>query len=104
MLTDYVHKAVAPSTYNCNLCALTYSNFGMKKEWEEFIETLDGVKIFLYKDDFIKKYPEHSTIILPAILIEKNELLQVLLAAAELNCYHTLIELQNALNKKLNET
>ena len=25
---DYVHKMVSPKTYNCNLCKLTYDNFG----------------------------------------------------------------------------
>ena len=103
MVSDYVHKAVAPSTYNCNLCALTYSNFGMKNQWKEFIEKLDGEKVFLYRDDFIKKYPEHSTFILPAIFIEKNGTLNELLTSAELNSFHSLSELQNALNKKLNK-
>ncbi|MGZ8559234.1 MAG: hypothetical protein ACXWWC_12910 [Chitinophagaceae bacterium] len=103
MVTDYVHKAIAPSTYNCKLCALTFTNFGMKKQWKKFIETLDGEKIFLYKDDFIKKFPDHSNIILPAILLEKNRTLNVLLTTTELNSYHSLDELQNALTQKLNK-
>ena len=99
--TDYVHKAVSPSTYQCSLCMLTYTNLGMKKEWKEFIESLQGEKVFLYKDDFLKKYPEHSTSILPAVFMEENGTLHELLTAAELNSYHSLSELQNALNSKL---
>jgi len=103
MVTDYVHKAVAPSTYQCSLCSLTYNNLGMKKQWKEYVKSLHGEKMFFYKDDFIKKYPEHSTTILPAIFIEKNEKLHELLTAADLNSYHSLSELQNALTQKLNK-
>jgi hypothetical protein len=103
MLTDYVHKALASSTYQCSLCSLTYSNLGMKKQWKEFIERLQGEKLFLYKDNFLKKYPEHSTSILPAIFIEKNGKLHELLTADELNSFHSLTELQNALTQKMNK-
>ena len=103
LATDYLHKAVSPSTYQCSLCSLTYSNLGMKKKWKEFIGGLQGEKVFLYKDDFLKKYPEHSTSILPAIFIEKNGTLYELLTTEELNSYHSLSELQKALNKKLNK-
>ena len=55
-LTDAVHKMVSPSTYQCSLCALTYGNVSMKKEWREFIESLPFDVLFLYKDEFIKHY------------------------------------------------
>lgn len=103
ILTDYVHKAVAPSTYDCQLCALTYSNLGIKKEWKKYIETLHGEKVFSYKDDFIKKHPDHSNIILPAIFLERNGTLNELLTAAELRSFKSLNELQNALTQKLNK-
>ena len=102
LLTDYVHKSVAPSTYNCQLCSLTYSNFGMKKQWKEFIERLQDEKLFFYKDDFIRKYPDHSNVILPAIFLERNGTLNELLTAAELSSFKALNELQNALTQKLN--
>ncbi|WP_232221892.1 hypothetical protein [Methanococcoides burtonii] len=31
-MKDYVHKIVSPSTYECNLCAITYGNTGIKNE------------------------------------------------------------------------
>ncbi|MBC7930780.1 MAG: hypothetical protein H7Z38_09495, partial [Rubrivivax sp.] len=40
-LTDIAHKAFSPATYQCNLCALTHSTFGMRKGWKRFLETLD---------------------------------------------------------------
>ena len=104
MFTDYVHKAVSPSTYQCSLCILTYSNLGMKKEWKEFIESLQGEKVFFYKDGFVEKFPEYSTSIFPAVFIEEKGRLYELLTAAELKSYHSLSELQNALNRKLNHS
>ena len=29
---DFAHKIVSPGTYNCNLCAISYGNFSMKKK------------------------------------------------------------------------
>jgi hypothetical protein len=34
-LTDIAHKLISPHTYSRNLCALTHSNPGMRKEWKE---------------------------------------------------------------------
>jgi hypothetical protein len=101
ILSDYVHKAVKPSTYQCSLCKLTYSNLGMKKEWKKFIERVHGEKVFLYKDDFLKKYADGSAFLLPAVFIEEKGTLHELINATELNRYHSLIELQNALSSKL---
>ncbi|MGI8952546.1 MAG: hypothetical protein ACR2FN_13295 [Chitinophagaceae bacterium] len=35
-LTDFAHKILSPSTYQCKLCALTYGNISMKQEWKFF--------------------------------------------------------------------
>ena len=45
---DYFQKIVNPSTYSCNLCALTFNNTGMKKEWKGFIEDVDAKVEFLH--------------------------------------------------------
>jgi hypothetical protein len=103
MLSDYVHKAVNPSTYQCSLCRLTHSNFGMKAEWKAFIEMLEGEKIFLYKDDFLKQYPEHTGLAAPAVFIEEGGELRQLFSASVLNSYQSLRELQEALNDKLSK-
>ncbi len=58
---DFVHKIVSPSTYNCDLCAITYGNFGIKKVWEDFIKGLPMETEFLHKDEFQKKYPGNTT-------------------------------------------
>ena len=35
---DYFHKIVSPETYDCNLCILTYDNFGKKKGMESIFK------------------------------------------------------------------
>jgi len=34
---DSVHKIVSPSTYPCQLCAVTYGLTSMRKEWRAFL-------------------------------------------------------------------
>jgi hypothetical protein len=46
-ITDFAHKILSPSTYDCHLCALTYGNFSEKKEWKAFIENFPVNAIFL---------------------------------------------------------
>ena len=101
MLTDYVHKVVHPSTYQCSLCNLTHTNMGMKNGWKTFIGTLEDEKTFLYKDDFITKYHGHSAITFPAIFLEDNETLHQVMSATELKGIKSLAELQHALRTKL---
>ena len=38
---DYVHKIISPKTYECNLCAVTFGNFGIKNEWKRFVDSLN---------------------------------------------------------------
>ena len=66
-LTDMAHKIFSPETYACNLCAITYSNLGMRKSWKEFLETLSVPLEFLHRDELIAQYGRDD-IALPAIL------------------------------------
>ena len=47
-LSDAAHKAISPSTYQCDLCSLTYGLTSMKTEWKAFITKYDME--FTYKD------------------------------------------------------
>ncbi|MFX1532303.1 MAG: hypothetical protein ACFFBC_14395, partial [Promethearchaeota archaeon] len=40
-LKDTLHKTFRKSTYQCNLCQVTFGAFGMKKEWKNFVNDLD---------------------------------------------------------------
>ena len=53
-LVNYAHKVISPSTYNCDLCKLTHSNFGERKEWAAFSKELDID--FYHINEFEKKF------------------------------------------------
>jgi hypothetical protein len=48
-VTDFAHKMLSPSTYECQLCALTYGSFSMKQKWKSFIESLPIKTVFFIK-------------------------------------------------------
>ena len=54
VMTDYAHKILSPKTYPCNLCAITYGNMGMNKQWKEYINNLTIPIEFLHRDEFLK--------------------------------------------------
>jgi hypothetical protein len=60
--TDFAHKLLSPQTYNCSLCAITYGNFSVHKEWADFVSSLEIPVHFLYKNDFEALYPEEKEI------------------------------------------
>ena len=96
MLMDWTHKIVSPSTYNCQLCALTYGNTGMRQQWRTFITNLRLESLFLHRDEFIKQYPLLKDTPLPCVLFEpKNDphAIRVLLDAETLNKQSTLDQL-----------
>lgn len=75
LLTDIAHKMFSPESYSCNLCALTHNNFGMKKQWKKFLESLNAEMEFLHADEFKEKYNVQE-IALPAVFKkdDKNNL------------------------------
>ncbi len=91
-VTDAAHKIFLPETYQCALCQLTYGNFSIKKEWKEFIESLDVETTFLHKDEFSKAYP-NLTIKPPAILKEQNDEVELMISAVQLRNLSSLDEL-----------
>jgi len=65
-LADLAHKIFSPQTYQCNLCAITYSAAGMKKEWKDFLDQLDVPMEFLHRDE-LKASHGMEGVCLPAI-------------------------------------
>ena len=94
---DYVHKMVSPETYDCNLCKLTYDNFGQIREWNDFLRFLNISVDYYYKDHLtqIGMDPEMD---LPAIFFNDNNLL---LGAREINSFKTLEELIEGVRIKI---
>lgn len=100
-VTDFAHKILSPSTYPCSLCALTYDNFGIKKDWAEFLRKLNVEQEFFHKDDFLKKYKQYETAF-PAIFIENEASLQLLVPAAMIDACISLQDLEQVIGAKLN--
>lgn len=96
LLTDFAHKILSPQTYSCNLCAITHSNFGMKKEWKEFLDSLDAPLEFLHADEFKAKY-RFEKVELPAIFTEENGVLILTVDAAAINECDSINDLKRCL-------
>ena len=66
LLGDMAHKIFSPETYQCNLCALTHTSFGMRKSWKRFLLTLDKPPEFLHADELNERYGKGG-VPLPAV-------------------------------------
>ena len=100
-VSDVVRKVIAPQTYTCNLCMITYDLLEMKDGWKEFLDTLPQHKIFLHRDEFVKKYSRYAKVQLPAIFIISNGVVSELVSAQEINHKKNIIELKELLLFKL---
>ena len=98
-LIDFAHKIVSPETYDCNLCAISYGAFSMKKKWSSYIETLPFKSTFTYKDKFPKN--GYSNLKFPSVFIRSNEKLEEIISATEINEIKNLDQLIGLLNQKL---
>jgi hypothetical protein len=109
---ETLSKTFRPSTYECNLCAVTYGAFGMKKEWKKFVNNLDvpvesmGRDIFdiefLHRDEFDQKY-KISDAKYPSAYLEDTEGLRVFINQEEMNAVKDVEELKQLVNKKIQE-
>jgi hypothetical protein len=98
-VTDYFHKIVKPSTYQCNLCALTYDNFGMISIWKDFANDLSVDVEFLHKDEFEKEY-KFEKVEFPSGFLKKGVDVDLLISADEINRCKSLPELMELVEKK----
>lgn len=78
-VTDYAHKLLAPSSYACDLCAVTHGHLGMRRRWRAFLEGLGCPVRFLHRDEFTG-----ADVALPAVLWEDGETVEVLLSAEDI--------------------
>jgi hypothetical protein len=99
-LKDLVHKNVSPSTYECNLCAITFGNFGMRREWAYFVSGLDMPVEFLHMDEFIDRYRLEGQRF-PAVYLGRGQELEPFITARELNSVSSLEELMDLVTGRL---
>ena len=98
---DFAHKIVSPSTYNCNLCAISYGNFTMKKKWSDYISSLPVRSTFTYKDK-VSEYG-YNNIELPSIIFRNGSRSKVIISSDEINKLKKIDQLINILSDRLKD-
>ena len=97
---DLMHKKVAPQSYACKLCQITYSGAAMNKLWKQYVAGLDISTKFMHKNEFTKAYPD-ANIAFPAILLKDNETFKSLIGAADFKDISDLPDLMKTLNERM---
>ncbi len=105
LIKDALHKTISPSTYQCNLCSLTFGMIGMRDEWKSFIDKLNIPYTFLHRDEFLNRLKTHphdlGEIKFPAIFLNKNGKIGLFINHNEINSCISLDDLMNFLSEKL---
>jgi hypothetical protein len=99
-VADAAHKIFSPRTYQCNLCALTHSALGMRRDWKEFLEGLGVPLEFLHADELRERYGA-AGVPLPAIFRRRGEGVEVFVAAEAINACRTGDELKQLIAGRL---
>ena len=101
MMADISHKVLSPSTYPCNLCALTHGAFSMRKEWRDFLAKIKPPLTFLHRDEFRKEFKLEDD--LPAIYIKdlRTDNLRPFIDASTLKTLTGLEDLKHMISEKL---
>lgn len=83
-LFDAAHKMVAPGTYPCSLCAVSYGAVRMRPAWRAFLRALPYPVRFHHRPDFARAYPALAAMPLPAILLDDDGEVRTVVDAATL--------------------
>ncbi len=78
-LLDSAHKIISPSTYNCQLCQLTYGLMNEKQAWKHFREQLQEEVLFLHRDEYEKQFAQKQDF--PFLARVVNQDIELLLSA-----------------------
>ncbi|MEM9361071.1 MAG: GTPase [Bacteroidota bacterium] len=90
-LLDSMHKVFSPSTYDCNLCDITFGVVQENRTWKRFREDSAMDMMFLHRDEFQKKYASKFgyKFTYPIVLVESEKGLEVFISTEELNALST---------------
>ena len=102
LVKDTVHKVIRPSTFPCNLAAVTYGPLGMKKSWKKTVENLPISARFLYKDEFKDNFDIEDAEFPCAYLNEDGEM-KLFMNQGLMNSVDTVEELKNVLYQQMIE-
>jgi hypothetical protein len=98
-LFDAGHKLLNPSTYQCNLCALTFDTLTENKTWKKFRKESDLEMVFYHIDQFEKEYPD-AKFVYPVILQKANTDLTEFLSSAEISTIENVEDLIKVITEK----
>lgn len=98
---DSIHKTLSPSTYACDLCALTHGALTMRPQWRSWLKSLSIHADFYHRPDFRVAYPAFAAAPLPLVGVVTRGQLSVLLCRDELSELTSLDDLVSALQSKL---
>ncbi len=99
-MLDSIHKTLSPKTYPCDLCALTYGALSMKKQWREWLKSLDMPVEFYHRADFKAAWPEVN-VALPVIMKEEGGALHFVVPAQDFKGMKTLDDLITVMRERL---
>ncbi len=102
-LLDSAHKLLSPSTYNCNLCDLTFGLASENSVWKKFRQESDVEMIFLHKDEFLNEYkskwlPKYE---FPIVLEITDQALELFIASNELQQFETVEQLIESIKNRV---
>ena len=100
-LSDLIHKTLAPSTYPCDLCAITYGVGGMRRRWARFICGLDYRVQFTYRDQVEEAYAGLPEAALPCVFLIEGEQVSEVVSAADFKELRTVEDLIERLRDAL---
>lgn len=102
MVKDLIHKNVSPETYPCSLCAVTWDNLGMKREWKQFVSGLGREVEFLHRDELAKEHGI-TDVSLPAAFVHcMDEKPELWLDSEKMDSCKSLEDLQELVVSNLN--
>lgn len=99
-LKDLFVKTVSPQRYDCQLCAVTYSLTGMKREWRDFVGTLGTRAEFLHRDEWVARTGQVGVPLSAAFVMVNGEP-QPWLSAGELRACTSLHDLMALVRRRL---
>lgn len=102
-ILDSMHKVFSPSTYNCNLCDITFGVMAENRAWKKFREQSNIPMSFLHRDEFAKTYASKfgHKYTFPVVLIEGNDELELFISTEELNALQSAQELIDTIQKRI---
>ena len=102
-LLDTAHKIVSPSTYQCQLCNLTYGLVRENQQWRQFRDSLSEKVVFLHRDEFLQKFNDQSAkdMALPALLRVNDGKLIILMEASAINAVADTADLISACQRAI---